>query len=324
MRKGYLLQVTIILSTLLYPTARAADIDSMAEAFAAQAKRCWERGETAHAVKLYKQALDHEVKDDNDELYKALLYNNLGECYRRVADQPSQLSLMEPDEAAREVCLGKAEENLKNALRIKEAKSSSSTNFIYIARSIENLASVYKTQNQTMEAEALYRKAIAIREEKEGKGATSCASDYLAIGEILTTDRHFNEALEALKKSLALYTATSSPNDNVLGICHQKIAYLYLNWNKLALAGDEYDKAVQIFSRNQATARKYLGNLEKSMPDFPLHAYSDACAEVEKIETEASPSIATKRARMAILLKAARRYKRPANEIKFFQDQLIR
>ena len=52
-------------------------IDSVAEAYAAQAKRCFDRGQIWHATRLYKDAIDHEVKDENDELYVAcLLYTS--------------------------------------------------------------------------------------------------------------------------------------------------------------------------------------------------------------------------------------------------------
>ncbi len=306
----------VSVGVFLTPDANAeVKLDSRAEAYASQAKKCLGRGELRKAANLYEEAIQQEVEDANDQLYKAVLYNNLGECYRRMAEDPAQMSSGDDKYS----CLQKAATNIEESLRIKEEKSSASTNFIYIALSLENLAAIYKQMNKTDQAEALYHKAIAIRQEKEGKNTPSCASAYLSIGDMLTTDRHFNDAHDALKRALALYSSSCKPTDNVLGVCHQKLAYLYFLWDKITLAGDEYDKAISIFNQNPTTAKRYQANLERNIPDFPKISYGEAWSLFDAVKDKPK---SIQRPQILNMIKALKRAKVPTNEIQQWQNLL--
>lgn len=279
---GHALATAIIVLVIVNLPALA--IDSVAEAFAMQAKRCVDRGQIAQATRLYQDAINQEVKDDNDELYVAALRNNLGECYRRLALDERQRNLVDGNLSADD-CSQRAEDELKTALEIKEIKAGTRTDFLYIAKSLENLASVYLQRSvpRPTDAEALFRKALSIREDKEGKGSPDCASDFLGLGDALTAGDQFSEALENYKKALEIYTRSSIVYDPILGVCHQRMAVMYYKWNKLPAAGQHYDNAVAIYTKNLPKTSKNLDVLKnRDLPDFPQIAFSQAHRELEE------------------------------------------
>lgn len=267
-------------------------IDSVAEAFAMQAKRCFDRGQVAQATRLYQDAINQEVKDENDELYVAALRNNLGECYRRLALDEKERTRYDGNLSADE-CSQRAEDELKVALEKKEEKAGTRTDFLYIAKSLENLASVYLQRSvpRPTDAEALYRKALSIREDKEGKGSPDCASDFLGLGDALTAGDQFSEALENYKKALAIYRKSGIPNDPILGACHQRMAIMYYKWNKLAAAGQHYDNAIAIFTKNLPKTSKNLDLFKnRDLPDFPQQAFGQAHQELEEFSQKSPRS----------------------------------
>lgn len=260
--------------------------DSMAEAFADQGKRCLERGQVWEAVKQFEKALAEESKvenkDENDELYIARLYNDLGECYRRLAADAAQRAKIDDPTlqgSNKKVWLDKAEEKLRQSLEIKEARSHSRTDFLYIARGLENLARVYSDLDRNTDAEACYRKALLIRESKEGKESASSASDYLYLGDVLCDMGQYKEAEGNYTIALRIYRRSSKIDDPVLGVCHQHLAAMFYRWRKLASAGKYYDEAVRIYTKNLPATKKNLANLKGEMSDFPIEAYSQACEE---------------------------------------------
>jgi|GEM_PF-6680189 len=287
-------------------------IDSVAEAYAAQAKRCFDRGQIWHATRLYKDAIDHEVKDENDELYVATLRNNLGECYRRLAldeKQRAQYDLGDGPISA-EDCSLKAESELKTALEKKEERAGSRTDFLYIAKGLENLAAVYLERSvpKLTDAEALYRKALAIRESKDGIDNVGCASDYLKLGDILLSGDQYSESIANYKKALSIYSKTGTLRDPVLGVCHQKIAIVYNKWNKIAQAGQHYDKAVLVFNANLPTTAKHLEILkERDLPDFPQISLGQADAELREFSAKGNKNPVVYRSLLVNEIAAAKR-----------------
>lgn len=256
--------------------------DSMAEAFADQGRRCLMRGQVWEAAKLFEKAIEKEVPDSNDELYFARLHNDLGECYRRLAIDASQRAKIDDPmlrELSPEMWLARAEKNLMHSLDIKEAKSHERTDFIYIARGLENLAKVYSGLNRNTEAEAIYRKALLIRESKEGKESCSSASDYLYLGEVLCDMAQFKDAETNFVIAMRIFKRCNKVDDPIIGACHQRFAVLYYKWRKLSNAGKHYDEAVRIYTKNLPGTAKNLQAIKTELSDFPVESYSQSFEE---------------------------------------------
>lgn len=271
----------LIVCVLTFP-ARVLAQDSMAEAFADQGRRCLIRGQVWEAAKLFEKAIEKEVPDSNDELYFARLHNDLGECYRRLATDASQRAQIDDPtlrELGPEMWLARAEKHLMHSLNIKEAKSHDRTDFIYIARGLENLAKVYSELNRNTEAEAIYRKALLIRESKEGKESCSSASDYLYLGEVLCDMSQYKDAETNLVIAMRIYKKCNKADDPVIGACHQRFSVLYYKWRKLANAGKHYDEAVRIYTKNLPATAKNLQAIKKELSDFPVESYSQSFEE---------------------------------------------
>lgn len=273
---AFLTVATLSVTTLQDVSAK---VDSIAEAYASQASRSLGRGEIWNAIRLYQQAIEQEQKDDNDELYIAKLHNDLGESYRRLADDKyqRQMSGLTVDE-----CLENAENFLKQALVIKEATSHDRTDFIYIALSLENLALVYSARNKLSEAEALLRKALYIRETKEGKDGENSASTFLYLGDVLTKNSYFHEAEKNYSKAMSIYRRKDAVDSPIVGVCNQRLAIMYYQWNKLARAGEKYDLAITAFKKHLPSTERNLDKLKAELPNIGIESYGQALAELKQ------------------------------------------
>jgi len=298
-------QILVLLVTIS-PAFGQRKIDSIAEAYASQASRSLARGEIANATTLYLKAIEQEQKDANDELYIAKLHNDLGECYRRLAHDRKERQILglTPDE-----CLKQAEELLHQSLVIKELRSRDRTDFIYIALTLENLAQVHLERHNLAECEALLRKAILIRESKEGKDTPNCASAYLYLGDALKRGGTFGEAEQNYQKALAIYRRSSSATDPVLGVCHHRLALLFYESNKVARAGEQYDLAVSFYKKNlPSTARNLQKLTEEDLPHLPVESYGQAYMELlENTNKPTPPPPSVYKSLLKNLLAACRR-----------------
>lgn len=305
-----LIHVALVVSIIFSCTGRGSAQDSMAEAFADQGKRCLARGQVWEAVRLFDQAIDKEEKDANDELYIARLHNDVGECYRRLAVDAAQRAKVDDPvyrEYTPEKWLALAEKNLQYSLTIKERRSNDRTDFLYIARGLENLAKVYSELNRNTEAEALYRKALGIRESKEGKESCSSASDYLYLGDVLCDMSQYKDAESNYVIALRIFRRCNKPDDAVLGVCHQHLAVLYYKWRRLSGAGRHYDEALRIFTRNLPSTKNNLDNLKREMTDFPIESYSQSFEEWREFVEKNTANKVTQVGLLRNLLAACRR-----------------
>jgi tetratricopeptide (TPR) repeat protein len=318
------IQVAVFL-TVPYGIPYAMALNSMAEAYADQGNQCYSRQEFGKAAMLFDKAVKEEESHENDQLFKARLYNNLGSCYLKLAEDKKQAAIYESSVVSNGSFdyLELAKTNLMESLRIKEEKSDSKTDFIYIAKSLENLARVFYESNQTADAEALFRKAMKIRESKEGADSPELASDYLSLGDVLSHDNPslFKEAEGCYLTALQRYRKASKVSDPVIGKCHEQLAILYFKWNKVVLAGDHYDEALRIYKTNQPTTSPNLNALLSELRDLPVVAYSSLCSQLQQKQ-------ANKVARSELfrdMIKAANRLG-PAGkqDSEFFRQQLAR
>ncbi len=312
--------VTLAALTLfVFGGSAFAKIDSIAEAYASQASRSLGRGEVWNAIRLYQQALEQEMKDDNDELYIAKLHNDLGECYRRLADDKyqRQMSGLSPDD-----CLANAENYLKQALEIKEATSRDRTDFLYIALSLENLALVYSARNNLSEAEALLRKALYIRETKEGPDSQNSASTHLYLGDILTKNSYFHEAEKNYSKAIAIYRKKEAADAPIVGVCNQRLAVMFYQWNKLARAGEQYDLALNSFKKHLPSTSRNLEKLKAELPNIGIESYGQALRELKQ-NSDKKP-VVPRDVQISLMknIRAAARRTDKAEDVKYFDKKL--
>lgn len=285
-------------------------IDSVAEAYAAQAARCYSRGEVLHAAELYEKAINEEVDDANDELYRARLHNSLGECYLRlyVITKRSGDSKLAAD------YLDKAEKEIKEALRIKETRGNDQTDFLYIAVSLEDLGLVLSEADRVVEAEALYRKALEIRESKEGKDSKNTAVDYFGLGDVLAHQPNlFKESESNYMTALRIFR--SSGSTLMAAKTHERLALLYAaRPGKMAAAGKQYDAALAIYVRQLPRSEKRLREMKQRLRDIPPLALSDAVANLEAFYRKAAKPRAVHIALFDEAIRSARRNGSKADE----------
>lgn len=259
----------------------APAIDTLAEAYLEQGKRAYDRGDYCAAAKLFFKAASEAENIYNDKLYLASVYHNLGEALRKLHSIQSYHfcgEVYNPTTSALEL----AETYLKKALDIKEEMLG--TNSLIVARSVENLASVYHDDNKLDEAEALLRKAIAIRDRKQGRGHCDCAADYMRLGDIASDDkRHsYKEAEEFYRRALVIWHRCLGSNDPVIGTCHQRLAFVHHRLNDLGQAEKQYDAAMRIFQTNPGASQKLAKYLREQLKDLVEDLYAEAVNEFQR------------------------------------------
>ena len=304
-------------------------IDSMAEAFADQADLCMNRGEFGHAADLYLQAIQHEVKDPNDELDWARLHNQLGRCYLKMNKSEAQRKAFYA--AGREMlnekqCLECAEAEIMEALKLKELRGNDATDFIYIAESLEALAKVSFDQNILPKSEGLYRRALRIRESKEGKECRNCGTSYEGLGDVLLNTKLYKDSERHYMTALRIYKRDAARNGLKIAMCEHSLAIMYYRWSKWSSAGKYYDFAVAGYKRllPNAEAARLLKNLrDQELADFPEAAYGQAREELKEFLGKSKRPAATLCALLRNMIAAAKRYGK-YDDAKKLQDMLKR
>lgn len=305
--------------------ALASDLDSVAEAYADQGKRALDRGDIKAAKKLFKKAIAADTDESHEKLYLARLYNDLGECYRRLSNEPSyQLDPADEEEqnlAGREQLLILAEKYLQQALAIKE--SVLPVDSIIVARSLENLAHVYYEENKLDESEALYRKALRIRQYKTGAEHIDSASDYLNLGDICSHDsRHsYKDAESNYREALKIWSRSCSSTDPVIGRCYEKLALTYFKNNNFDAAGDYYDRAIAIFAKNGPRCAANLAYLKKELKDLPSDSYASVYTRLADKHKSGKLSPVERNALLTKLMIASRRLGK-TEDVKYLQKAI--
>lgn len=263
MNKLYLVALFIVIP-LSFSVAKASD--AVAEAYLDHATRAIRARNYDNAIRLLEQAadhVDHQVEEHGDhpvygdKLYVSTIYNNLGECYRKIA--VSQVGSL------KSTLLVNAQKRLRKAIELKEAVLGNDS--IQVTKVMENLASAYAANQQLLEAEALYRRALAIREHHEGKGSINTFYDLLQLGDLFARSKDGNRADAERYYGRALSVAKNcySANDPLVAKCHQQLAHLYYLHDKLDQAALHYDSAVRIYALNGEKSRANLRQCKEEL-----------------------------------------------------------
>jgi tetratricopeptide (TPR) repeat protein len=243
-----------------------------------------------NAAEAYKQLMHvnrdySDIKDDN--LAVAFLSKKLEPLNSR---ESADFDTVTPDETrAREVNekltsvqypnvpIGNSEKiqwiavhYLRLSLQIKEL--SLGTNSVPVAKSMETLALLYEEFNtQLDEAEALMRKAIAIREAVDGKNNTDCAISYSSLAKIMKTSAEshadnevkiakLKDSVEAYKTSLAILNANKLSKSNLAGQCLGKLSLLHFDKSlrNYPLSISEFERAYDILSIDKGHRKEFV------------------------------------------------------------------
>ena len=287
---------TLVTVVFLFVTIPAAiGLDSLAEAYLEQGKVVYDRGDLMGAKRLFNQAAVHAVKTYDSPLHKASIFNNAGEVYRRLFELKGRN--YQPDEEDRAtaptlkiVCPNDpldsilpeasaewmAQRYLKLALEIKE--NTLGTFSLDVARSMENLASLYLAIERVDEAEALLRKALKIRETKEGLHSSSIAPICFRLGKALK-DRSYrhsddnaksaalNDAVSNFQRAKRLWLSSNSAPELIAAACQETSFCHYLLFGLLGQPVS-LDLAERLYDESEQRYQKNLPRLKKRYDEF--------------------------------------------------------
>ena len=187
---------------------------------------------------LFCQADEKELLPDEDEIDKALRYNNIGLVFN---DQ---------------ICdYDKALEYYFKALEIREkvlGKDHSDT-----AQSYNNIGTVYSDKGKYDKALEYYLKSLEIREKVLGKEHPDTAQSYNNIGNVYYSKGDYDKALEYHKEALEI-------QEKVMGKEHPDTATSYNNIGIVYSRKGDYDKALEYHKEALEIREKVLG---KEHPD---------------------------------------------------------
>jgi tetratricopeptide (TPR) repeat protein len=272
MRKTAVKLITVAIAGLSIFAAVVPDAicsDAAAEAYLEQATRCLKKGELNTARRMLEKAAgDVDKGVYGDKVYTSAIFTNLGECYRRLAGTP--------DYASNKQALLKLSQNaFRKALEIKEAAYG--TNAVEIAKVLEDLGNAYYDDDNCLEAEAMFRKALQIRERNEGPDGCNQFLDFLRLGDVLSISSSTRkEAEEFYKRAMNVCIRCNGPNDALVGKVHQQMALLDYERDRLTAAAGHYDKAVTIFTSHGAATKTNLADCKKVLRPIAVDMFAIA------------------------------------------------
>jgi tetratricopeptide (TPR) repeat protein/CHAT domain-containing protein len=122
-----------------------------------------------------------------------------------------------------------------------------------VARSLNNLAEVYRAQGRNAEAEPLYRRSLAIREKALGLEHPDVAIVLDNLAELYRAQGRYADAVPLYRRSLAIV-------ENALGSEHPRVATALNNLAALYQAQARYPEAEPLYLRSLAIAKSALGS----------------------------------------------------------------
>ncbi len=165
----------------------------------------------------------------------------------------------------------------KGNVALKLAENLSSTD---LTLTLNNLAGLYKSQQQYDQAEPLYLRALAIRGQKLGRKHPDVATSLNNLAVLCKAQRRFGEAQH-------LYLQAIEILEQKLGSEHLSVANTLHNLAGLYKAQQQYDKAEPLYLRALTIRERKLGRDHPSIAST-LNNLAGLC-EAQGRNTEAEP-----------------------------------
>jgi CHAT domain-containing protein/lipopolysaccharide biosynthesis regulator YciM len=121
-----------------------------------------------------------------------------------------------------------------------------------VARSLNNLADLYRVMGNYRQAEPLYQRSLAIREKVLGKDHPAVASSLNNLGLLYRVMGNYKQAEPLYQRSLAIF-------EKVLGQEHPLVAQILNNLALLYRVMGNYRQAEPLYQRSLAIREKVLG-----------------------------------------------------------------
>ena len=126
----------------------------------------------------------------------------------------------------------------------------------YVGMSLNNLASLYKSQGRYADAEPLYERALAIREKSLGPDHPAVGTTLNNLAGLYQSQRRYGDAELLYRRSLAIWEKALGPDHPDVGRSLNNLAGLYEDQGR-------FDEAELLYKRSLAIWEKVLG------PDHP-------------------------------------------------------
>ena len=181
------------------------------------------------ALKYCNRAL-HIVEANNDSIYIAVSYNNIGMVYQTKSDYD------------------KALEYLNKALTIRKSKLGEE--HTDVARSYNNIGLVYQAKSDYDKALKYFNKALAIQKAKLGEEHTDVATFYNNIGLVYSDKGDYDKALVYNNKALTIWEAKLNAKDIRLGTIYSNTGIIHLYNGETDKAFEYLEKAIKILKAN--------------------------------------------------------------------------
>ena len=124
---------------------------------------------------------------------------------------------------------------------LKVAEQTFGPNHIYVATSLNNLATLYEAQGQYAKAEPLFKRALAIWEKALGPDHPHVAKGLCNLALLYTSQGRYAQAEPLYKRALGIFDKTV-PNHPILATLLDNLAELYIKMGR-------NDEAVPLLNR---------------------------------------------------------------------------
>ena len=201
-----------------------------------------------------------EEYDEATKLYLASIgvYEILGEKYNMLkARTLNNLSTVQ----IKNGLIDSAEKNLLSSMDL--SKKYSSDNFVLLT-AISNLASVYSTKGNYIEAEQLYKKLLNLNVYNEVNNSTKLARLYNNVAVVLKKQCKYDEAIQYIQKSINIW-------NNKKGVDVFNYSSAFYNYGELNKVLGKFDLAIENITKSLSILEEY--NIIQN-EQYILQAYS--------------------------------------------------
>lgn len=134
-------------------------------------------------------------------------------------------------------------------------------NGLVVADTLYNLAILRRQQGQPVEAEQLYRRALAIRERKQGANSPDVAVVLNNLAALQAAQGHYTDAQSLFERALAIREHALGKEHVLTAESLNNLALLYAAQGNSTAAEPLYKRAVAILEKHRDTQNKALGRV---------------------------------------------------------------